>query len=56
MTLLHLYTPRLKNRNVRGVFFKINIKCKKYENCHDNFFITNQIYRGNIHFLIIIFI
>lgn len=53
ITLIHTYTEKQK---CEGFFFKINIKCKKYENCHDNFFITNQIYRWNIRFLIIIFI
>lgn len=53
ITLIHTYTEKQK---CEVFFFKINIKCKKYENCHDNFFITNQIYRWNIRFLIIIFI
>lgn len=45
---------RLKNRNV--TFFSINFKCKKYQNCHNNFVILNQIYCGNIRILIAIFI
>lgn len=45
---------RLKNRNV--TFFSINFKCKKYQNCHNNFVILNQIYCGNIRILIVIFI